>query len=159
LYGYEIARRLELPENDPLRAAYKDSGRLTKPKLLLDDSPHLEDLRKELMDALQELKADRVIEKDEDAITHLIACFLGHTKDLLEKNYELNEDTTVEMTFCVPVCWSARANATMSACAQKAMKAIKLGTDGISIPHMFMVNEAEAAAMYALHFDYYKLQV
>lgn len=41
------------------------------------------------MDVLQELRASRFIEKDEDAITHLTACFLGHTKELLERNYDL----------------------------------------------------------------------
>jgi len=56
----------------------------------------------------------------------------------------------VEVTLAVPVCWSARANNVMSACLQSAMRRAKFGTDGISLPLIFMVNEAEAAAMYAL---------
>jgi hypothetical protein len=56
----------------------------------------------------------------------------------------------VKLTLAVPVCWSARANAIMSSCLQSAMKTTRFGTDGVSNPLLFMVNEAEAAATYAL---------
>jgi hypothetical protein len=52
LYGYEVTRRLELPESDPLRAHYQESGIVTKPKLLLDDNTHLGGLRKNLKEVL-----------------------------------------------------------------------------------------------------------
>lgn len=64
LYGYEIQRRLELPESDGLRTQYKDSGIVTKPKLLLDDNAHLGDLKADLRAVLQQLRAERVIKKE-----------------------------------------------------------------------------------------------
>jgi hypothetical protein len=159
LYGYEITRRLELPENDPLRAAYKDSGHVTKPKLLLDNSHHLANMRGELMESLRQLRAGRLIGQDDDVITDLLTCFLQHTKDTLKRDYELTESNKVEITFCVPVCWSVGAIVTMNACAEKAMQKAKLGTDGTTVPLMFLVNEAEAAAMYALTSKFFHLQV
>jgi hypothetical protein len=76
LYGYEITRRLELPEEDPLRLAYKTNGLVSKPKLLLDESPLLKDLRRDLLDVLQGLKKNQLIKKNEEVIEHLLLCFL-----------------------------------------------------------------------------------
>lgn len=67
--------------------------------------------------------------------------------------------TLVEVTLAVPVCWSVRANAVMSNCLQLAMKRTHFGTDGVSSPLLFMVNEAEAAAMYALTSEHELLNV
>ena len=63
------------------------------------------------------------------------------------------------MTFCVPVCWNTRDNAMMSACVQEAMKKVKIGVDESGFCNLFMVNEAEAAAMYALTSDVLGLEV
>lgn len=38
----------------------------------------------------------------------------------------------------------------MTCCMQAAIKAAKFGSDGITVTNLFMVNEAEAAAMNAL---------
>lgn len=57
---------------------------------------------------------------------------------------------TVEVTFCVPVCWGANAVSTLNQCVQTAMQEVKLGTDGTSPCKVFVVNEAEAQAMTAL---------
>jgi hypothetical protein len=59
-------------------------------------------------------------------------------------------DHVVEVILTVPVSWSARANAVLNTCLQSAMKMTQFGTDGVSTPLLFMVNEAEAAATYAL---------
>jgi hypothetical protein len=57
------------------------------------------------------------------------------------------------------VCWTAGANAVMSSCLETAMKNTKFGTDGTTPPLLFMVNEAEAAALNALHSEQAKLAV
>lgn len=63
---------------------------------------------------------------------------------------------TVELTFSVPVCWSTMANATMSKCIEAAMREAEFGLirdrHGSSV-NLFMVNEAEAGASYALEFN------
>jgi molecular chaperone DnaK (HSP70) len=167
LYGYEITRRLELPANDPSRAAYKNGGLVTKPKLLLDDSAHVSDLRKDLIGVLHQLKEERIIKEDEEVIEHLLACFLKHTKSVLQRDHKFSDDSKgnpslrlsqkmtlttlqVEVTFTVPVCWSAKVVSMMSSCLQAAMVTARFGTEKDSNPHIFIVNEAEAAAMHAI---------
>jgi hypothetical protein len=41
----------------------------------------------------------------------------------------------------------------MSICLQNAMMTAQFGSDGIHVPQLFIVNEAEAAAMHALGSD------
>jgi hypothetical protein len=65
----------------------------------------------------------------------------------------------MEVTLAAPVCWSAGANAVMSSCLETAMKNIKFGTGGVTPPLLFMVNEAEAAALNAQHSEQAKLAV
>ncbi|KAF1911303.1 hypothetical protein BDU57DRAFT_507169 [Ampelomyces quisqualis] len=153
LYGYEITRRLELPEADPLRCGYESIGLITKPKLLLDKSAHLEPIRKALMGGIRQLKKKGVVKKSEDVVEHLLTCFLKHVKSVLERDHDLNAQSRVEITFAVPVCWSATANAVMRTCLQAAMKTARFGFDDTTTPSLFMVNEAEAAAMHALTSD------
>jgi hypothetical protein len=167
LCGYEIERRLELPEDDPVHVACKNRVQVTKSKLLLDDSAHLRDLKKSLQDVLQKLKNDRIIKKNEDVIRHLLIYFLNHTKYVLERNHCFNDASKgrvssslprkailttllVEMTLAVPVCWSARTSAVMSSCLLAAMASVNFGADSDKNPQLFIVNEAEAAATHAL---------
>jgi hypothetical protein len=94
LYGYEVTRRLELPESHDLRTKYKDSGLITRPKLLLDETAYLRDMRAGLKAAIRQLKKDKLIKKDEDVIAHLLACFLKHTKSVLERDHGFNTSST-----------------------------------------------------------------
>lgn len=90
LYGYDITRHLELPESDSLRGDYGSSGLITKPKLLLDDSVHLQKLKKALLRGLCELKKKGLVEKNEDVVEHLLTCFLKYTKLILERDHDLD---------------------------------------------------------------------
>jgi hypothetical protein len=90
LYGYEVTRYLEIPDNDPLRTAFKNTGHASKPKLLLDDSERLEEMRNDLMAVLKQLKSDQLIQKNEDVIVRLIECFLQHTRMVLERDHNLS---------------------------------------------------------------------
>ena len=98
LYGYEITRRLEVPEVDPLRSAYKTTGLVSKPKLLLDENPLLSDLRENVLDVIQQLKKDRLIKKNEEVIEHLLVCFLKHTKSVLQRDHGLTNSSIGKYT-------------------------------------------------------------
>jgi hypothetical protein len=93
LYGYEIIRQLELPKGDHLHEMYTESGRISRPKLLLDDNAHLKDLRKDLVDALQQLKKNGLILNDEDIIRDLLVCFLTHTKSILAGDHGYSDNS------------------------------------------------------------------
>jgi hypothetical protein len=47
----------------------------------------------------------------------------------------------------------------MSSCIEAAMKYVRFGTDGLSMCNLFMVNEAEASAVYAMHSELFSLKV
>ncbi|KAH7396896.1 hypothetical protein DE146DRAFT_57787 [Phaeosphaeria sp. MPI-PUGE-AT-0046c] len=150
LYGYEIRRRLEMPERHALRSKYKESGIVTMPKLLLDDSAHLGGWKADLRAVLLQLRKERIIKKEVQVIEDLLSRLLRHTKSVLERDHGLTRTSTVEVTIAVPVCWSARSNAAMNECLQAALSTVQFGSDGTTIPRLFMVNEAEAAAMHVL---------
>ncbi|CAO2655819.1 Nn.00g046220.m01.CDS01 [Neocucurbitaria sp. VM-36] len=145
IYGYEFIPQHDLDDGD-----YEVVGHVANVKLLLDKSPHLKHLRKDLMLVLNKLKTLQVIKKHENVIYDLLVCYLRHTKEFLQRDHGLNDSSKVEITFCVPVCWKPSANTTMSGCLQEAMKKVHLGVDGRGVYNLFMVNEAEAAAMYTL---------
>lgn len=134
------------------------------------ESTHLNHLRKTVLCSGRQLKKKGLVKKNEDVIEHLLTCFLKHAKSIFERDHDLDAQsmgklplqpvdyccanhTTVEITFIVPVCWSATANAVMRTCLQAAMKTARFGTDDIANPSLFMLYEAEAAAMYALTAD------
>lgn len=56
----------------------------------------------------------------------------------------------MELTFTVPVCWSTKANAAMSTYIESAMRETQFGVPNGETPDLFMVNEAEAGASWAL---------
>lgn len=88
--SYEITRLFELPESDAMHSDYEKSGLITKPKLLLDDSPHLDSLHKELMGGIRQLKKKHLVKKSEDVIEHLLTCFSKHTRSILERDHDLD---------------------------------------------------------------------
>lgn len=95
LYGYEITRRPEVPEEDPLLSTHKTTGLVSKPKLLLDENPLLSDLRKDVLDVIQQLKKDQLIKnrKEQEVIEHLLVCFLKHTKSVLQRDHGLTNSS------------------------------------------------------------------
>ncbi|KAI8935379.1 hypothetical protein NX059_007962 [Plenodomus lindquistii] len=147
-YGYEIQAFRSFPEL--AGHGVKEIGHITNPKLLLDSTPHLRSLQNRTKEDLKHLKSQKVISKKEEVIRDLLTCYLQHTKHVLRQYYGLEDTSTVEVTFCVPVCWDPSANAVMSACLQHALKDVGLGTSAETHYNLFMVNEAEAAATYTL---------
>lgn len=143
--GYEARDHMRLPDAELTELGYRSDGYVTKPKLLLDQSTHLQEIQGNLMSVVRQLESNHLIKNGEDIIERLITYYLEHTKRVLIRDNNYSKDSDVEVTFCVPVCWSAAAVAVMSACVQKAMKSVGLGRNGIH--KIFVVNEAEAAAM------------
>lgn len=56
----------------------------------------------------------------------------------------------VEVTLCVPVCYSSSAVAILGGQLEHAMKEVQFGTDGNRPCNIFIVHEAEAQAMKVL---------
>lgn len=88
IYGYEILSQHEVPDEE-----YEEAGHVTNIKLLLDKSPHLKHLRKDLMLVLRKLKTAQVIQKHENVIYDLLVCYLQHTKEILQRDYGLNSSS------------------------------------------------------------------
>ncbi|CBY00364.1 hypothetical protein IAQ61_011296 [Plenodomus lingam] len=148
IYGYQIQERRNHP------SVYEDglteAGHIVNVKLLLDKTVHLKSLQKKLNETLGELKLQHIISKNEDVIRHLLELYLQHAKYIMVRDYGLKSCSTVEVTFCVPVCWDPSANEIMSACVQAALRKVDLGIGPQNQCNLFMVNEAEAAAMHTL---------
>jgi hypothetical protein len=98
LYGYEITRLIELPGYDPERADYKPARHVTRPKLLLDNSAHLEHLRTKLMAVLKGLTTDGTIKKNEDVIRDFLVCYFQHTKHALKRDFNVKPDSNSKYT-------------------------------------------------------------
>ena len=66
----------------------------------------------------------------------------------------------MEVVFCVPICWSPSANAAMENCVREAMYKAEFGVSNRNtVPKLFMVNEAEAAATFTLMANTHTLKV
>lgn len=157
-FRHQVQRFLELTEYDAHHRDIATMYRIRQPKLLLDKRPQGEESRKELQQVLQQLRANGFIREDEDVICDLLTSFLHHCKDVLQTDHGFNDRSTVEVTFTVPICWGVNANATMAKCLTAAMRRAEFGVPGdSSLPNLFMVNEAEAAAIHALHSGFHDL--
>jgi hypothetical protein len=94
LYGYQVKRAMELPEGDVDRTGFHSDHRVCKMKLLLDPSAYTTGLREKLQMTLSALKEKKIIRKDEEVITDLLACYLRHTKHVLQMDYGLSQRDT-----------------------------------------------------------------
>ncbi|KAF2178399.1 hypothetical protein K469DRAFT_731829 [Zopfia rhizophila CBS 207.26] len=148
LHGYEVYEQCRIPDS---RVQYPSNSRVARMKLLLDNSPLTRKLRSGLEGTLQELKDNNLIKKDEDVIRDFLTVLLLHTRSELERKHGLTPKSKVEIVICVPICWNTQANGTMCNLVTDAMqKAGFAVTNSGRVSNLFMVNEAEAAATYAL---------
>ncbi|KAF2656351.1 hypothetical protein K491DRAFT_656655 [Lophiostoma macrostomum CBS 122681] len=154
LHGWEVQEQLSTTTLE----SFNDT-RLSCIKLLLDESTVTHDLRTNLHDVVGHLKRNNVINKFEDVIQDYLTVLLLHTRRQLEDRHGFRPTSTVEVVICVPVCWSPSANAIMCECLTVAMQRSGLGiTQAASVPRLFLVNEAEAAATYALRAGMHTLE-
>lgn len=176
LIGYEAQNLFAKPSNHPDRAAYPNELFLERGKLLLYQSPHTEEARTDLLRKLKLLRRSGIIEEDHDVICDFLTACFKHVKSVLYSNYGVDNsfngtfilhgesyirDKTklVEIAFCVPVVGTPTSNLIMSMCVRKAMQNADFGTGGAVPYNIFMVNEAEAAALYVVESGFHNIQV
>ncbi|KAI1067012.1 hypothetical protein LB506_003903 [Fusarium annulatum] len=117
-------------------------------KLLLDDSPQNEAIRKQVKKSLRTLKRKGVVSGYQDVIADYLSYLLDHVKVQL-RHYE---DTWVrEMALGVPTIWKPRACREMQTCLAVVMR--RAGFPGVNdnntIERLFITSESENAAEFA----------
>ncbi|KAF1363129.1 hypothetical protein EJ07DRAFT_163038 [Lizonia empirigonia] len=152
----EVHRLAEDDEDIGLRKLYDDADRVTMMKLLLDDSYYAQPSKYRLFETLKALKSKDHIKENEDIIFHFFCEVFRATKTRLGPDFK--DDSIVEVTFCMPVCYKPSAVAILGAQIERAMKQERFGTDGQSPCNLFVVHEAEAQAMQALRENLNKLE-
>ncbi|KAI4658178.1 uncharacterized protein J4E79_007160 [Alternaria viburni] len=149
LHGWEAQRWLETPQPNEELIAH-----IRRMKLLLDNGTWTQDAKSDAQKQVARLKAHRLVHSERDIIQHILKYYLEHIRKTLARDYGFDNRSSVELTFCVPVCWTSMANAVMSDCIETAMRDSAFGLDrdesGDYSVNLFMVNEAEAGASYAL---------
>ncbi|KAJ8115705.1 hypothetical protein OPT61_g2702 [Boeremia exigua] len=147
-FGNEVHRMIEHDEGGDIRRLYDDEDRVTMMKLMLDKTAYAQASKERLQDTLGLIKVKGHIDEDEDVLFHFFREVFRASKSRL--GHEFNSESIVEVTVCVPVCYSPAAVAITSAQVERAMKEMRFGTDGESPCNIFVVHEAEAQAMQAL---------
>ncbi|KAF2116330.1 hypothetical protein BDV96DRAFT_645660 [Lophiotrema nucula] len=143
-HGYEVQTDLGTAYLDQESEGYI---RIERPKNLLDKSSMTAQTRRRLEKKLQVLGKSA-----EDVITDYLTVIFEHAKnEMLDREQGFTPHSEVEVVFGVPISWLPRANAIMAQCVLDAMHKAEFAIpkDG-SPPKLFMVNEAEAAATWAL---------
>jgi len=91
LHGFDIQDQLGKSITDS--PTYTRDRRVSRMKLLLDNSPLTEGLREELKTVLDNLKRDKLIKKNEDVIRDYLAVVMLHTKERLETYHGFNSQS------------------------------------------------------------------
>jgi hypothetical protein len=99
LQGFDIQDQLGQSITD--FPTYTRDRRVSRMKLLLDNSPLMEGLRGELKLVLDNLKRDKLIKKDEDVIRDYLAVLMLHTKERLETYHGFNSQSKGMVPFNV----------------------------------------------------------
>ncbi|RYP15476.1 hypothetical protein DL765_005683 [Monosporascus sp. GIB2] len=146
-WGYSDHEAWSKP-NTHFKRANKALGRF---KLLFDERPTTEIVRRELASTLIALKVRKVIRNHVEIVADYLACMLRHVKSELRRQ-GLYDGYQVEMVLCVPAIWSQKACRDMQVALTAAMrmadfKGLDLETDAIE--NLFIVGEPEAAAAFS----------
>ncbi|CVK87782.1 related to hsp70 protein [Fusarium mangiferae] len=150
-WGYKVHELWALP------ATHSDPSNLplSRFKLLLDDSPMTERVRRDLNSTLNTLKSRKVVYGPLHVIADYLTYLLDHTQSQLRQlGYE--DSCPKEMVLCVPAIWNQQACRDMQKCLAVAMKRTNLrGVDvqNNSIENLFIVSEPEAAAAHMLAYS------
>jgi hypothetical protein len=120
--------------------------RISRSKLMLDDSIKTQQARDKLRPILSQLKRRGIIRNDEDVIADYLSRLFMHAKEELLKD-GLSESDSIEHVLCVPNAWSSKACRTMQRAMETAICRSGLG----SLDNLFIVAEPEAAATFVLH--------
>ncbi|KAF1923136.1 uncharacterized protein M421DRAFT_9919 [Didymella exigua CBS 183.55] len=147
-FGNEVHRMAEDDEGVDVRKIYDSADRVIMMKLLLDKTEYAQGPKERLQETLESIKAKGHINEDEDVFFHFFREIFRASKIRLGSAF--GEHSSVEVTLCVPVCYSPSAVAVLSSQMVRAMYDVRFGTDGQSPYNIFVVHEAEAQAVQAL---------
>lgn len=143
-WGYDVHRRWGIASTH----SNLNNLPLARFKLLLDDSPQNEAIRKQVKKSLRTLKRKGVVSGYQDVIADYLSYLLDHVKVQL-RHYD---DTWVrEMALGVPTIWKPRACREMQTCLAVVMR--RAGFPGVNdnntIERLFITSESENAAEFA----------
>jgi hypothetical protein len=141
-WGYGVQDQLKETGDDA-----DHSRRLTRFKLMLDDSEHTATVRSTLGETCKSLKKMQLIEEDSDVIADYLEQLFRHTKKRLIESEGYTDASTVEFALCIPAIWKAGAVRQMQVAMNNAIAKCGLGRlQHGCIDNLFLVSEPEAAA-------------
>jgi hypothetical protein len=141
-WGYAVQDQLKETGDDA-----DHSRRLTRFKLMLDDSAHTANVRNTLGETCKTLKKMQLIERDYDTIADYLEQLFRHTRKRLIESEGYTDASTVEFVLCIPAIWKASAARQMQVAMAKAITNCGLGKlQNGCIDNLFLVSEPEAAA-------------
>jgi molecular chaperone DnaK (HSP70) len=138
-WGYGARKAIIGIEDDNLN--YKNRIIQYAKLLIPGTQPDTRGPRRELRRTLVKARKDEA-EVSKDYLRQV----LKHSKQFLQEREGFSEDCEVELVFCVPAGWPAKASRTMQEILLDIMTEIRLG---VPAP-LFVLNEPEAAAAYIL---------
>ncbi|RYP70522.1 hypothetical protein DL769_004936 [Monosporascus sp. CRB-8-3] len=116
-WGYSVHEAWSKPSTH-FKRANKALGRF---KLLFDERPTTEMVRRELASTLISLKTRKVIRNHVEIVADYLTCILRHVKSELRRQ-GLYDGYQVEMVLCVPAIWSQKACRDMQVALTAAMR-------------------------------------
>jgi hypothetical protein len=132
-------KRIDIPK--------QEEGRISRFKLLLDNSESTKEIRRGLQPILKSLKTKELIQDVNDLYTHYLTHLLENARVQLEEKGELDDDPPVEFILCVPAKWPIKGSRILQHAMEKAVKGAGFGTRAQdSVSNLFLVTEPEAAA-------------
>jgi hypothetical protein len=132
-------KRIDIPK--------QEGGRISRFKLLLDNSESTKVVRRGLQPILRSLKRNELIQDMNDIYTHYLTHLLENAREQLEEKGELEDDPSVEFILCVPAKWPIKGSRVLQHAMEKAVKDAGFGKQALdSVSNLFLVTEPEAAA-------------
>ncbi|EXJ77707.1 hypothetical protein A1O3_09936 [Capronia epimyces CBS 606.96] len=155
LWGYGVQDQVKEADYEADHAR-----RLTRFKLLLDNSEHTASVRSGLYETCKTLKTMHLIKDNVDVIGDYLAHLFRHTKKRLIDSEGYTADSTVEFVLCVPAVWNGNANRQMQLAMARAISNSGFGQlQNESVDNLFIVTEPEAAAACVLASEKTRLKI
>ncbi|CAI6338266.1 unnamed protein product [Periconia digitata] len=141
-WGFQVQNRLkdvDIPK--------QEQGRLSRFKLLLDNSEVTKEYRHRLQYTLRTLKRKGLIEDKNDIYAHYLTHLLQNAKRHLERSRELEDNPSIEFILCVPAKWPIKGSRILQQAMERAVLGAGFGLEAQeSVHNLFIVTEPEAAA-------------
>lgn len=142
IWGYGVHQHFQHLDAD--RTTFQ---RVTRSKLLLDNSERTKFIRQQLQHVIRELKEIGTIRNGMNLIVDFLTQLFVHTKQQLCQFYRFKDTDSVEFVLCVPVIWKRAACRRMQNAIREASYRSGLGkVISDSVENLYIVSEPEAAA-------------